>query len=295
VKKDFAVPIMSLDGEKLSFEDLIGENFELSKQNADFDFEIHYDNDGRAIIDIQADKWIKGAQQFLKLTYKDKNFSKEELVQWLDKKMRYTLLEQADKVKFIGKAVDHQLKKKSLAELSVNRYVLLDKLDEVISGILEAYAKKQFDKALAAKKITVKPFDKFAETIILDQEMPKKFNKNYYEKIDKLNKEEEQFIERVDLDTLPNIDFWVRNREKTDPFYILGWKKNKFYPDFVAYTKNGNIIALEWKGEDRVSNEDTGYKVEIANQWGELGKGKLHFFLVHNKNIEKVLGDLKKL
>ncbi|MEK7644124.1 MAG: DEAD/DEAH box helicase family protein [Patescibacteria group bacterium] len=295
VKKDFAVPMMSLDGDRLTFEELIGEDFQLAKQNAEFDFEIHYDNDGRAIIDIQADKWIKGAQQFLKLTYKDKKFSKKELVQWLDKKLRYTLLDQPDKVKFIDNALEYQLNKKSLAELSVNRYVLLNKLGEVIDGVLEAYSKKQFDKALIAKKITVKPFDNYPETIILGQEMPQKFNKNYYGKVDKLNKEELNFVERIDLDTLPNIDFWIRNREKADPFYIIGWKKNKFYPDFIAHTKEGDIIALEWKGGDRVSNEDTEYKVEIGKKWAELGKGKLHFFLVHNGNIEEALNELKGL
>lgn len=295
VKKDFAVPMMSLDNDKLTFEELIGEDFELAKQNADFDFEIHYDNNGRAIIDIQADKWIKGAQQFLKLTFRDKKFSKNELVQWLDKKLRYTLLGQSDKVKFIDNAIEYQLKTKSLSELSVNRYVLLNRLGEVIDGILENHSKKQFNKALSAKKITVKPFDKYPETITLSQEMPQKFNKNYYGKVEKLNKEELTFIERIDLDTLPNIDFWIRNREKTDPFYIIGWKKNKFYPDFVAYTKKGNIIAIEWKGSDRVSNEDTAYKVEIGDKWAELGKGKLHFFLVHNGNIEEVLNKLKEL
>ncbi|HUT21870.1 MAG TPA: DEAD/DEAH box helicase family protein [Candidatus Bipolaricaulota bacterium] len=295
VKKNFAVPMMSLEDEKLTFEELIGEDFELAKQNAEFDFEIHYDNDGRAIIDIQADKWIKGAQQFLKLTYKDKNFSKKELVQWLDKKLRYTLLAQPDKVNFIDNALEYQLKKKSLIELSVNRYVLLNKLGEVIDGILEAHSKTQFDKALSAKKITVKPFDKYPETIILDQEMPQEFNKSYYEKVGKLNKEELNLIDRLDLETLPNIDFWIRNREKTDPFYIIGWKKNKFYPDFVVYTKKGNIIALEWKGEDRVSNKDTEYKVDISNKWAALAKGKLHFFLVHIGNIEDVLNSLRGL
>jgi len=103
------------------------------------------------------------------------------------------------------------------------------------------------------------------------------------------------FVERLDLDSLPNVEFWVRNREKQDPFYILGWQKNKFYPDFVALTKKGNIVALEWKGEDRISNEDTGYKVEIADEWVRLGKGKLHFFLVHNGNVEEVLNELKNL
>lgn len=296
VKKDFSVPMMSLNNEKLTFEELIGEDFELAKQKAEFGFEIHYDNDGRAIIDIEDDnKWHKGRQQLLHLTYKDKNFSEKELVQWLDKKLRFTLLEKSDKVKFIEKAVNYQLKKKSLADLSVNRFLFQNRLNEVINAILSGYAKKRFDSFVAKKKIATKNFEAFPETITLKQEIPQDFNKNYYDKIDKLNKEELNFVERLDLDTLPNIEFWVRNREKQDPFYIQGWKKGKFYPDFVALTKKGNIVALEWKGEDRISNEDTGYKVGIADEWVKLGKGKLHFSLVHNGNVEEKLNELKKL
>lgn len=295
INKDFSAPMISFGNKELSFEDLIGEDFELAKQKAEFDFEIHYDNDGRAIIDIQDDKWIKGKQQTLKLTFHDKKFSKEELIQWLDKRLRFTLLDKKDKVSFLTKALDYQLKHRSLLELSVNRFVLLERLSEVINGVLEEYAKKRFDKFIASKKISAKPFDKFPETIFLNQEIPQEFNKSYYKKIDKLNKEEAGLVDRLDLETLPNINFWIRNREKKDPFYIQGWRKGKFYPDFIVITKKGNIVALEWKGEDRISNEDTAYKVEIGNQWAKLGKGKLHFFLVHNKNIEEVLIGLKAL
>jgi superfamily II DNA or RNA helicase len=296
IDKDFAVPLVSLDNEKLTFEELIGEDFELAKQNAEFDFEIHYDNDGRAIIDIEDDnQWHKGKQQVLNLIYKDKNLSKNELIQWLDKKLRFTLLEKPDKVKFIEKAVDYQLSKRSLAELSVNRYVLLERLGIAINAVLEKCAQAHFGQLLADKKITVKSFESFPETILLKQEVPQEFNRNYYEKIDKLNKEELNFVERLDLDTLPNIEFWVRSREKQDPFFIQGWKKGKFYPDFIALTKKGNVVALEWKGEDRISNEDTAYKIAIGKMWEELGKGKLHFFLVHNGNIEEILNHLKAL
>jgi hypothetical protein len=85
------------------------------------------------------------------------------------------------------------------------------------------------------------------------------------------------------------------NRAKVDPFYIQGWKKGKFYPDFVAVTKKGNIVALEWKGEDRLDNPDTLYKTEIAKEWAKLGKGNLHFYLVHNGNVDEVLSELKNL
>ena len=294
VQEDFSAPVMSFEGDKLSFEDLIGKDFKLAKQDYKFDFDIHYDNDGRAIIDIKDDKWTKGVQQILNLTYKDKNFSDDELAQWLDKKLRFIILDKTDKLAFIEKALDYQLKKKSLVELSVNRYVLLDRLNEVINLLLEKYAKKRFDGFIKNKKITAKPIDKFPATIILSQTIPQEFNKNYYKQIDKLNKEELTFIERLDLDALPNIKFWIRNREKKDPFYIQGWKKNKFYPDFIAVTKKGNIIALEWKGGDRVSNEDTAYKVKISDVWVKLNS-KLHFFLVHNKNIEEVLNEVRGL
>lgn len=295
VKEDFAVPLMALENEELTFEELIGEEFELHKQEAKFDFKVHYDANGRAIIDIKEDdKWFRGAQQVLKLTYHDKHCSKKELVQWLDRKLRFTMIDKEDKVKFLERAID-VIKGYTISDLSINRYVLLVKIDEVINSILVEHSKKRFDKLLKDGKIKVKEFEKFPEVITLSEQIPQDFNKNYYTKIDKLNKEEQRFIERLDLDTLPNIRFWIRNRENKDPFYLFGWQKNRFYPDFIALTNKGNILVLEWKGEDRVSNEDTQYKEQVAEIWQQLGKGKLYFFLVHNGNVEEVFTKLKSV
>jgi type III restriction enzyme len=294
--KDLAVPMMSYEGGALSFEDLVGGDFELAKQDYQFDFDIHFDNDGRAIIDIQKDnEWIRGVQQSLNLRYQDRNVTEKELVEWLDKRLRFTLLSKKDKVVFLEKALDFQLKKRTLTELSVNRYILVEKLGEHIQNVLEKYAKKKFEDLVDKGKITTKALAKFPETIILSNKIPQNYKKNYYKELDKLNGEEKSFIDRLDLDRLPNIEFWVRNREKVDPFYIQGWRKGKFYPDFVAVTKQENIVALEWKGKDRLDNPDTIYKTEIAKEWGKLGKGKLHFFLVHNGNVEEVLSKIKKL
>ncbi len=296
VSDTLKVPLMAYEGDKLSFEDLIGADFELAVQDPKFDFQVHYDNDGRAVIDIKKDdEWTRGAQLTLKLTYSDKNFTKNELVQWLDKKLKYTLLNKSDKVAFLDKAIEYQLKKHTLSELSVNRYVLADQLSVFINNTLEKYAKDRFDELLKKKKIVVKTFDAFSSSITLKQAVPNEFNKNYYEKIDKLNSEELEFVRRLDLETLPNIKYWVRSREKVDPFYIQGWRKGKFYPDFVAVTKKGTIVALEWKGGDRVSNEDTQYKVEIGEMWEKFGGSKLRFFLVHTGNVEEVLKTLKDL
>ena len=297
-KKDLAVPMMIYGGDKLAFEDLIDDSFELSKENCKFDFDAHYDNDGRAIIDIKNEnEWSRGAQQSLNLTYKDKNATEAELVMWIDKRLKFTQISKKDKSAFIEKVIKYQLSvgNHSLTQLSVNRFVLIEKIASVIEATMESYAKTNFSSLIKKGKISVAETEKFPATIILSQEIPQEFNKSYYKKVDKLNGEEKQFIERLDLDKLPNIEFWVRNREKKDPFYIQGWKRGKFYPDFVVVTKKGHIVALEWKGEDRVGNVDTNYKEEIANEWQKLGKNKLSFFLVHNKNIEEVLLKVKTL
>ncbi|MBI4094751.1 MAG: DEAD/DEAH box helicase family protein [Candidatus Liptonbacteria bacterium] len=297
IKKDLKVPMMAFGKDKLSFEDLLGEDFKLVKQNADFDFKIHYDFDGQATIDItEDDEWLTGKQLSLPYQYLEGNHSVEELVSWLDKKLRFPMLNQDDKAAFIQKAVETQIKKKrKLAELSVNRYLLADRLSAVINEILEAYTQKVFKDLLKNGEVKLGLFDSFPATIALKSPVPKVFNKNLYEKVDAINGEERGFVERIDLGALNNIDFWVRNREKVDPFYIQGWRRGKFYPDFVAMTKKGNIVALEWKGEDRISNDDTAYKVEIGKVWEELGKGKTHFFLVHKGNTEEILTKLRAL
>ncbi len=298
IKKDLKVPMMALGKDKLSFEDLLGEDFELAKRDADFEFKIHYDLDGQATIDItEDDEWLQGKQLSLPYQYLEGDHSIDELVSWLDKKLRFPMVSPEDKVAFIEKAVQTQIKKhrRSLPELSVNRYLLADRLSLVITEVLEAYTKKVFAGLVSKKKLSIAPFDAYPATIALKSPVAKAFNKNLYERIDTINGEERGFVDRIDLGVLDNIEFWVRNREKVDPFYIQGWRKGKFYPDFVAVTKKGNIVALEWKGEDRLSNEDTAYKTEIAKEWAKLGKGKLHFFLVHTGNTEEVLSELKSL
>jgi len=293
-KDKVLVPYLAIKDDKLEFGDLL-DGFELSKTQADFDFKPHFDSDGIVKIDInKEEEWWWARQTTLNLIYRDKNFSEEELTQWLDKKLRFIELEKQDKLKFIKKAIESQLKKHHLAELSVNRFVLKDELERQISQREEDYTKKQFSDLIKNKKITLSEFEDYPHKIILSDKENQEFKKNIYDGIEKLNKEELNFISRLDSEALPNIKAWVRNREKQD-FFIQGWKKGKFYPDFIALTKKGTVLALEWKGADRKTNEDTIYKEQIAKNWETMGKGNLAFFLVTTTNIEEVLNKIKKI
>src|SRR3989344_1810377 len=106
ITKDLKVPMIAIGKDKLSFEDLLGEDFKMAKQDADFDFKIHYDFDGQATIDItEDDEWLQGKQLSLPYQYLEGNHSVEELVSWLDKKLRFPMLNPDDKAVFIERAV----------------------------------------------------------------------------------------------------------------------------------------------------------------------------------------------
>lgn len=75
------------------------EDFELAKQDADFDFKIHYDLDGQATIDItEEDEWLQGKQLSLPYQYLDGDHSTDELISWLDKKLRFPMVSQKTKL-----------------------------------------------------------------------------------------------------------------------------------------------------------------------------------------------------
>jgi superfamily II DNA or RNA helicase len=112
--KNLQVPMLAMGKDLLSFEDLVDGDFELAKENADFDFQIHYDLDGQATIDItEEDEWLQGKQLSLPFQYLDGEHSVDELASWIDKKLRFPMVSPEDKAAFIKKAIESQLKSPS--------------------------------------------------------------------------------------------------------------------------------------------------------------------------------------
>ena len=65
----------------------------------------------------------------------------------------------------LPKIIYYKLKGYSLSELSINRFVLRDKIEEFIEQILIQHAKKKFNVFANSKKISVRAFDKFPDKI----------------------------------------------------------------------------------------------------------------------------------
>ncbi len=89
---DIKIPFFAVNGEKnrrLTFyEDLIGDRFELSKQTPPEECDLYYDQDKVQKIDVKkGDEFIRSEQTKLPIVYDFKDFSKDDLLYWLDKKV----------------------------------------------------------------------------------------------------------------------------------------------------------------------------------------------------------------
>ena len=120
-----------------------------------------------------------------------------------------------------------------------------------------------------------------------------RFQKHYYgggvihdlrEKTDS-GKLSEEFQCAQAIDECPQIKHWVRNVEREPRFsFWLPTSTDNFYPDFVAELADGRVLAIEYKGEDRVTNDDTREKVQVGHQWEATSDGRCLFLLARIKD-----------
>lgn len=80
-------------------------------------------------------------------------------------------------------------------------------------------------------------------------------------------------------DSLPEVKHWVRNIERGHNSFWLQTSSDKFYPDFVARLADGRVLVVEYKGEDRWSNDDSKEKRAVGELWAERSKGKCVFVM----------------
>ncbi len=103
--------------------------------------------------------------------------------------------------------------------------------------------------------------------------------RHYYKEIGEMNDEEVKCAQVIAHD--PRVECWVRNldREPKLSFWIQT-STDKFYPDFVAKLSNGKSLAVEYKGLDRATTDDTKEKERLGKLWEERSGGLCFFEMV---------------
>lgn len=296
--KKAAIPFINIkDGKKTRkldyVGDLIGNGPILKNKNTAINFQFVDDSKIEKIDIGREGELVRDAAGKLGLIYHFKDFTKDDLLSWFRIKIQRGFIAVEEMNSYLKKVIGKLLIKHKLNELSVRRYQIKETIEGKINAVVYKLTKKKFGE-LVKEKLLISRGEQFilGDTISLLQVSSESFNKHLYEKAGEMNKEELNFAER--LDALQNARWWFRNPEMSG-FYIQGWKKQKFYPDFIIKTKKGNYIVAEYKGEHLAGSEDSDYKKKIGEQWEKLSEKGYYFRWVEKKNIDGVVGEIKKM
>lgn len=273
--------------------DLIGNCNIFDGQNYDIDFKI-IDESQIVKVDITKEgEIIRDAQGKLGLVYRYKEFTKEELLTWLVQKIQRTFISVKEMQLYISKILEKLLEKYSLSQLSVERFILKDAIERKIDFIIDEITTSRF-KELEKKRLLIASGEAFfmKDNVSLPRFCSDSFQKHFYKKAGEMNTEELDLA--FQLDGLDNVFWWFRNPE-SGGFYLQGWLKNKFYPDFILKTKQNNYFVLEYKGAQFEESKDTEYKNALGQKWQELGDKKHFFELVEKKNMVNIVNKIARM
>jgi type III restriction enzyme len=87
------------------------------------------------------------------------------------------------------------------------------------------------------------------------------------------------------IDSLPQVEFWLRNVSQHPRAFRLPTDTDNFYPDFVGELTDGRLFVVEYKGEPCATNDDSNEKRTVGVLWEKNTAGKGIFLMA-----EKVVG-----
>jgi type III restriction enzyme len=112
-----------------------------------------------------------------------------------------------------------------------------------------------------------------------------KFSKHLFRVVGDLAATGEEFDCALYLDRHPRVVSWVRNTDRQEHSFWLQTATDKFYPDFLALLDDGRYVAVEYKGLDRVTSDDSREKDLIGQLWAASSQGQCVFLMMTDRKF----------
>ena len=310
--KKFSVPqlLINFDGEWRPFDEevLLLPGWNLAKCDSNFsdsELSIKVDSGQKGLIDVDSQGNVfsydaKTIQEELTSLIVSSAMDKSGLIQWLVKECRHQSISYSQIIVFVTSCLEDLIASRHLSteQLVFIRFRLRDALRIKIKYHFSGGKKQGFQTLLFSEQGVVK--DKLSRFAIgqdfefsgsyfpfNDYNGSFDFSKHYYDRIGEMNNEEAECALNIDMN--PNVEFWIRNLERQEfHSFWLQTSTDKFYPDFIAKLKNGTIAIIEYKGEDRYSNDDSKEKRQIGEFYANLSSGKIRFIMLNGKEWKKL-------
>lgn len=303
-REPFRVPALAVrEGGQLRFleeDDFLGAAWDLSERDATLS-EAEFPSDVKAgeagEIDVtDAGRITLGAgfarelQEQLALIAPDRGWTLEGLVNWLDRQILHRDIPQTQSTSFICRALTGLMESRgvTIEQLARVRSRLRDAIEAKIQQHRDECRRKGYQGALFgpdALELEVSPDCCFSCSE--EQYCPSECydgawrpTKHYFRRIGELKSEGEELQCAMFIDRLPEVKHWVRNLERRpDSSFWLQTPSDRFYPDFVARLEDGRCLVVEYKGEDRWSNDDSKEKRAVGKIWADRSNGTCIFVM----------------
>jgi len=192
-----------------------------------------------------------------------------------------TPISQQELQKYVSRVFDN-LSTDQVRDIVDNDFIYVKKIKDKINHLTDRYAKERFQVGIDSNTIFVKQNFVFPEKLTFLNPSTT-IGKSLYDREASMNNYEQKMI--LEVASLENIVFWHRNLERGKGFALNGFS-SKHYPDFILYTKKGNIILLETKG-DVYDNDDSRNKNILGKTWAEkAGENFKYFMVFESKQVE---------
>jgi type III restriction enzyme len=321
----FRVPQLCIVQGDLAFEfektSLLERQWKLSEKEATLDETDYPSNPDKAqlgIVDTEASGKVvtKAALDGQNTTYAnietnmelfttDRDWSKEQLLSWLDRNIRYQDILGHESAAFLNKAINGLMTSRGISTITplvIRKYQLRDALDKKINKHRCEEHKKAFnDYLLPESPLTVDercmvdfsdPNYQYEPSEIYSGEY--RFQKHYrYEKPGDLKSEGEEFRCACFLDSHPDIRYWIRNIPRRRSSLSLQTSTDRFYPDFVCLLNDGRRLVVEYKGKDRWDGLDSDEKRTIGAIWASRSNGKCLFIMPEGTDLNAITKAIK--
>lgn len=316
-KGKFEVPLLAIrvNGQLEIFEDshFLDTEWNLAACDASLsepEFSVKRDTGKDGVVDVNKEghvevHFVEQLHEQLSLLGAEPGWTAAALANWLDRQIPHRDVPLAQSSLFIHNVLTQLTDGRGLSveELARQKFRLRQAIEAKIDGHRNAQAQKTYQRLLAggdSGSLEVSPelCFAYAENRYGPNwyyEGPYRFTKHYFPHVGELKPEGEEFECAVFLDQMPDVKYWVRNLERrAESSFWLQTSTDKFYPDFVAKLNDGRILVVEYKGEDRWSNDDSKEKRVVGDLWAGRSKKRCAFVMPKGKNFSAITTALSR-
>lgn len=240
--------------------------------------------------EVSMTQFVAQVQEQMMLLSVETGWTVPALANWLDRQIPHPDIPLAYSSLFIHQVLTALMETRgvSVEQLARHKFPLRDAIEAKIAEHRKAQARLAYQELLfgaGANRIVVSA--ELAHVFDLENyapnryyEGPYRWQRHFFPTVGELGSEGEEFTCAQFIDSLPAVKRWARNVERRpESSFWLQTATDRFYPDFVAELNDGRILVVEYKGEDRWSNDDSKEKRAVGELWAERSAGRCIFVM----------------